>query len=224
MVWSARCSSWNEESTILRILILAPHTDDAEFSCGGSINKWVNQGHKVRCVAFSSAEQTLIDNGFHPDTLKREIVCATGTLGLNKEDLTLLDYCVREFPGVRQMILDDMIMLRDEFRPDLVVLPSTSDTHQDHQVITQEGFRAFKRNSIIGYESPQNNLTFTTNMFNELSDDNLDRKIKALDCYNSQKGKPYVSEDFIRSLAKVRGMQGGFKYAESFEVLRWIWV
>ncbi len=27
-----------------KILILAPHTDDGEFGCGGSINRWAGEG------------------------------------------------------------------------------------------------------------------------------------------------------------------------------------
>ena len=50
----------------------------------------------------------------------------------------------------------------------------------------------------------------------------LDRKLKALDCYDSQKVKSYVHESFIRSLAKVRGMEVGSEYAEYFELIRMV--
>lgn len=39
------------------VLVLAPHTDDGEFGCGGSIAKFVRQGARVVYVAFSAAEQ-----------------------------------------------------------------------------------------------------------------------------------------------------------------------
>ena len=35
----------------------------------------------------------------------------------------------------------------------------------------------------------------------------LEKKLKALDCYDSQKNKSYFDESFIRSLARVRGME-----------------
>ena len=41
---------------------------------------------------------------------------------------------------------------------DLVVLPNSTDVHQDHQVINREGIRAFKHSSILGYELVWNNL------------------------------------------------------------------
>jgi len=46
--------------------------------------------------------------------------------------------------------------------------------------------------------------------------------MKTLSCYVSQRSKSYCSEEFIRSLAMIRGTQIGQKYAEVFEVVRWI--
>jgi len=133
------------------ILVLAPHTDDGEFGCGGSISKWVNEGKEVYYVAFSSAEKS-VPKEMPKDILKKEVQEATKVLGIKKNNLILFDYPVREFPEYRQQILEDMIRLGNELKPELVLLPSTTDTHQDHQTISQEGFRAFKKISMIGYE------------------------------------------------------------------------
>jgi LmbE family N-acetylglucosaminyl deacetylase len=115
-----------------------------------------------------------------------------------------------------------MIIMNKEMQPDLVLIPSTDDTHQDHQTISQEGFRAFKKTSMIGYEMPYNNLTFRTNMFVSLEKIHIQNKIEALQCYKSQIHKPYSQVDFIEGLARVRGTQIGVQYAEAFEVIRWI--
>ncbi len=126
------------------ILVLAPHTDDGEFGCGGSIAKWIYEGKIVYYVAFSSAEKS-VPQGMPKDILKKEVRKAVSILNIPKDNLILLDYPVREFLVYRQQILEDMIRLRNDLNPDLVLLPSTADTHQDHQVISQEGFRAFKK-------------------------------------------------------------------------------
>ena len=47
-------------------------------------------------------------------------------------------------------------------------------------------------------------------------------KNKSILCYESQKDRPYASAEFIKSLAITRGTQIGTKYAEVFEVMRWI--
>jgi len=48
------------------------------------------------------------------------------------------------------------------------------------------------------------------------------KKVEALKCYESQKDRLYLSEEFIRSLAQTRGVQIDAKYAEAFEIIRWI--
>ncbi len=204
-----------------KVLILAPHTDDGEFGCGGSISKWIDEDIDVYYIAFSSAEKS-IPEGRPKDILKKEIQEAVKVLGMKKRNLILLDYPVREFPGYRQQILEDMIKLGEELKPELVLLPSTQDTHQDHQTVSQEGFRAFKKISIIGYEMPYNNLNFSTNLFVTLEEKHMDRKIAALKCYKSQLSRTYANEDFLRGLARVRGTQIGSGYAEVFEVIRWV--
>ena len=107
-----------------------------------------------------------------------------------------------------------------DFQPDIVFIPSTHDVHQDHQTIAQEAIRAFKNTTLLGYELIWNNLTFNTQCFVELSEENLAAKQRALAKYASQKGRPYMSDTFIRSLAVTRGVQAGIPLAEVFEVTR----
>jgi LmbE family N-acetylglucosaminyl deacetylase len=123
---------------------------------------------------------------------------------------------------VRQEVLEALIKLRDFIKPDLVILPSSRDIHQDHLTIYQEGVRAFKFCSMLGYELIWNNLGFETDCFIEIESEDLQLKIRALDAYVTQRGKSYMNADFIRSLAVVRGTQIGVPFAEAFEVIRWI--
>ena len=51
-----------------RVLVLAPHTDDGEFGCGGSIARMVAAGAEVHYHAFSSASRSLPE-GWPSDTL-----------------------------------------------------------------------------------------------------------------------------------------------------------
>ena len=79
-----------------RVLVLAPHTDDGELGCGGTIAKEVDIGSDVLYVAFSSADRSL-PNGFPPGTLKNELMGATGILGIPERNVRCLDYDVRHF-------------------------------------------------------------------------------------------------------------------------------
>src|SRR3954462_13577311 len=106
-----------------RALVLAPHTDDGEFGCGGTMARLVEQGCDVRYVAFSIATRSLPE-GFPPDTLAREVREATLELGIRPENLTVHDFHVRTFPDHRQETLDSLIAIWNDWQPDLVFQPS----------------------------------------------------------------------------------------------------
>lgn len=63
-------------------------------------------------------------------------------------------------------------------------IPSLHDIHQDHTTIAQEGVRAFKNTTILGYELIWNNLTFNTQCFITLGEKDVQRKILALKSTN----------------------------------------
>lgn len=202
-----------------RVLILAPHTDDGEFGCGGTIARFLQEGKEVYYIAFSTSEKS-VPKGLPRDILKQEVREATGELGIPPKNLKLYDYAVRDFPACRQEILEDLIVIKKEINPDLVFLPSLNDLHQDHLTIANEGLRAFKNISILGYEIPWNNLTFRTSSFIALQESHLMKKVNALKKYRSQSFRHYANEQFVRSLALTRGTQIGVPLAESFDVIR----
>jgi LmbE family N-acetylglucosaminyl deacetylase len=203
-----------------KVLVLSPHTDDGEIAAGGAIARFIEEEKEVYYVAFSSCEIS-VPNNFPRDILKTECEEATKVLGIKPENLILLDYEVRTFPEHRQEILDEMIKLKDRIEPDLVLVPSSNDIHQDHQTIYKEALRAFKKSSSIwGYEHPWNNLTFTTDIFVKLEEKHIKKKIEALKTYQSQDSRTYFEERYIRALAYTRGTQVNFTYAECFELLR----
>ncbi len=216
--------------TLARVLVLGPHTDDGELGCGGTLARMAAEGSPVHYVAFSRAEKTLREHGYGAEALEAEFLRATAALGISqlKADspgdliVRVLNYEVRTFSSHRQEILDDMLRLRQEIHPDLVLLPSLHDLHQDHGVIAAEGVRAFKHATVLSYEQPWNNLNFQGAAFVKLLAGHIQQKIDALACYKTQAGKDYMSPDFIRGLARMRGVQAGAEYAEAFEVIRWM--
>jgi LmbE family N-acetylglucosaminyl deacetylase len=203
------------------ILVLAPHTDDGEIGCGGSIARFISEGHTVYYAAFSIA-RTSVRPEFPDNILEIEVRAATGVLGIPSDNLIVYDFPVRHFPECRQALLQELIDLRCKLKPDLIFVPSLHDIHQDHQVIAAEGLRAFKHHTILGYEEPWNNIIFETRCFIPLEEDHIIRKVEALHCYKSQQHRSYLDESFVWSLARMRGTQIEGQYAEAFEVLRWV--
>ncbi len=202
-----------------KILVLAPHTDDGELGCGGTLAKLCLEGKEVHYVAFSTCQRSL-PAGSAPDTLEKECKAAVKELGI--DTLTIYDFEVREFSQKRQEILEELVRLKKQIQPDLVFIPSATDIHQDHQVIHAEALRAFKKSSLLGYELPWNQSQFNTQLFIKLNKDDVDKKVKALRSYESQANRNYMQESFTRSLATVRGVQCNADYAEAFEVYKLI--
>lgn len=203
-----------------KVLVISPHTDDGELAAGGTVARFIDEGKEVFYVSFSSCE-TSVPKDCPYDILKLECKEATKCLGITEENVILLDYEVRNFLKDRQRILDELIELNLKIKPDLVLIPSSNDLHQDHKVINEESLRAFKKTSSIwGYEHPWNNLSFTTDIFILLEKEHIQKKIDALSCYGSQSFRTYFNETYIKALAHTRGVQVDSLFAETFETLR----
>ena len=123
-------------------------------------------------------------------------------------NLTIADWANRSHNGTIQSIVP--------------LLEETNDIHQDHEVVAREGLRAFKKQTILGYEEPWNNIVFETRFFIPLEERHVDKKVEALGCYETQLARSYLDESFIRSLARTRGTQLESTWAEAFEVLRMV--
>ena len=207
------------ENSINNILVLAPHTDDGEIGCGGLISKFKREGKKVTYVAFSICEES-VPEGLPKNILETEVRNATNKLKIDK--LIIYKFKVRYFPKYRQEILEEMVKLNKEIKPDLVLMPMSSDVHQDHKTIYEEGVRAFRKTNLLGYELVWNNLEIKNHLFVKLKEDDIINKINSINEYKSQSFRDYIDSDFIKSLAIVRGKQINVDYCETFEIIRLI--
>lgn len=201
------------------ILVLAPHTDDGELGCGGLIARAIEEGKNVHYAAFSIAEES-VPEGLPDDILAKEVRQAVEVLGISADNLYVHKFPVRRFPQYRQEILEELVGLRRQLEPDLVLMPALSDVHQDHQTIAQEAVRAFRMTSLWGYEMPWNNLGFSADCAVHLEERHVRQKAEALKCYKSQNHRRYCDPQFLESWARTRGVQNGADFAEVFEVCK----
>ena len=104
----------------MRTLILSPHTDDAELGCGGLITWLIEKQSPLLWIVFSTAEES-IPEGLPKNTLKKEFLNVIGGLGLNKASYQIFNYQVRRLHHYRQDVLENLVKIRDTFRPQLVV-------------------------------------------------------------------------------------------------------
>lgn len=204
-----------------KVLVIGAHTDDGEIGAGAAISRFCREGKEVHYVAFSICEES-IPKEFPNDITSKEIIKAGSKLGIPQKNIQTLRYKVRKFPENRQDILEDMVRLNNTLQPDLVLIHNSFDIHQDHKTIYEEGLRAFKKTSILGYELPWNNLDISNRCFIEVQEQDLKNKVGSILEYKSQSFRNYINEEYIRSLMIIRGKQINFNLAESFEVIRLI--
>ncbi len=145
---------------------------------------------------------------------------AAGKLNIPKDNIAVYSYPVRRFPEHRQDILEDLVKLNRKLKPDLVLTSSSFDRHQDHQVMCQESIRAFRDQTILAYELPWNSPEFHAQALISLKRKNLDAKLDAIKCYQSQEFRHFSEPDFFLNLATLRGLLNRSELAEAFEVIR----
>ncbi len=199
----------------MRVLAISPHCDDIELGCAGYLVKLKEAGHEIQTIAFSHSEDSVPKDT--PFIMHDEYVNAMKLAGFGWFDY---GYEVRTFHEHRQTILEILIIQRQYYKPDLVLLPCSADIHQDHQVIHQEGVRAFSKDcSVLGYELPWNSRAFNPSFFVELTREQLTKKIEMIYCYKSQLelNRQYLDKTLIEGQARARGLQVKKEFAEAFE-------
>jgi LmbE family N-acetylglucosaminyl deacetylase len=208
--------------TYSRVLALGAHTDDIELGCGAFLNRLRREGAEIAVMAFSRAEESL-GPGMEADVLEREFRDAMALIGV--DNIYVGKVPVRRFPEYRQDILEELVSASREYQPDLVLTMNSQDTHQDHQVIHQESIRAFRGRTLLGYETPWNQQQNVTELFVEVSPEDVDKKAAMLRAYRSQTelGRRYMEREYVDSAATFRGYQSRMPLAEAFEVITMTW-
>lgn len=209
----------NDRLGFNRALVLCPHMDDGELWCGGTMIRLIEENCDLHYVSFSSPKD---ERGNTDKYAIDEVNAATKMIGINDNNIIHYDNEARMFHTKRQKILDEMVLLNNLIRPDVVFAPSIRDIHQDHVVIAEEALRAFRQSTILAYDTIRNSLSFSEALFVSLSERQMNKKAMAIAQYKSQHFRQYFTSDFIMSLARVRGTQIDVPFAEAFEVIKWI--
>lgn len=195
----------------MKYLFLSPHPDDIELCCGATISRLATIGHDVTLAVFSDCDT----EGIMSDVSQaHSALFATRT--------RYYYYPQRHFPQHRQAILESILDLSREVRPDVVFLPDPdSDIHQDHQVIGWEGLRVFKMTAdIIGFSHSHNQVVNRNNYFISVVYADVENKLRAVSYYPTEQDRYYFQPDAIRSTMRFYGVQCESEYAEAFRIIR----
>jgi len=203
-----------------QVLALGAHPDDVELGCSGTLIKLREAGSTVHTAVFSTcSDETPRD----PRLRVREYESAAREIG--SEEPLVFDMPNRQLPEHLFEIMQRMEELQAKLEPDVVFVPFLEDPHQDHETVARAAVRAFRRReTILQYEILRyGSHSFTPSLFVDIGT-TLSRKIEALRHYKSQfERRAYFDEESFRSVARTRGAQSGYDYAEGFVIYKMYW-
>ena len=221
----------------MRSIIISPHPDDETLGVGGTILKRNFSKHKTAWLIVTNLELNN-KNKLLLDKKKKEIEIVKRKYKFFKTyNLNLTASRVHEVPLTT--LINRFSSIFNDFKPNEVFIPHYSDAHTDHQKIysaisaTTKTFRYPFIRKILCYETisetgyglkiNRKKNEFSPNYYVRI-DKFLKKKIEIAKIYKTEiKKHPFPrSLKSIRSLATIRGAESNNKFAEAFELLKFI--
>ncbi len=216
-----------------KILIISPHADDEILGCGGFIHKYSKKKYQINVLILTNANKGAPEL-YPPNYIKKirhEAKIANKFIGTKKlffEDLPAVNLNNYPFYKITSVINKYV----SEVNPEILLIPSNNDLHDDHKIIFKAAKVATRPNKkknlkkILSYEVlsetewNENGDFFKPNYYLSLKKSDVDKKVKAFLKYKSQVKKfPHPrSKEAIISLSRVRGSNAFLDYAEAYKV------
>jgi len=216
------------------VLVFAPHPDDAELFCAGTILKLKKQGARVGLIDLTRGE---LGTRGTPDLRQLEAEEAGRILGVDlRANAHLPDGNISTDSASKRTVIE---FIR-RYRPKIVLAPYWEDRHPDHvnasHLLTsaffysgvakvETGQEAYRPQSLIYYfQHEVSRPSFVVDVSDE-----FDQKLMAIKSYKSQFHDPaskeietYISRpeflDSVETRAKYFGFQIGVRYGEPFYI------
>jgi len=197
-----------------KVLFIGAHPDDIELGAGALIHHILPQC-EVTCI-------TLSDNQKNPQlqNVLGEHYKSMEVLGVPRENVIVEDFTTRYMPEHRQEILEYLLKLRKELKPDIIFTHSEQDIHQDHNAITREALRAYRGITVLGFDVVRSSHGFFPNFFVEVHEEDVNKKIEALAQYKTYQDKYYFGAELLRATMVRHGALAEKPFAEGFDILR----
>ena len=219
-----------------KIIIISAHPDDEVLGAGGAILKHKAAGDEIYWIIVTNVSEAEGFSRERVNSRKEEIEKVEKMLGVKKT--FVLDYptmslssssLIEMVPKISKVFL--------EVEPETIYCLNRSDAHSDHRITFDavmactKSFRYPFIKKVLLYEcisetefAPAlHEKVFIPNYFVDISD-YMERKLEIMRVYESELGEhPFPrSEKNIDALAVYRGASCGVKYAEAFQLIKYI--
>ena len=221
------------------ILLYTAHPDDEVLGAGGTIRKAVEAGAEVHVYIPATgvhARRNTESESQRADAfarLREDTAEALSLVSVAPENIRFGDFADNEMDGVTRLtVIHALEEVMAQVRPDIVITHHWRCTNIDHQrcfeaavVATrpaaghQVALWSCEIPSSTGYLRP---AQFEPSLYVGLDEQHVEAKIAAMQAYGTEaRPDPHPrSPEVLRALAKVRGSESGFLWAEAFQIVR----
>jgi len=221
----------------MRVMAVGAHPDDIEFLCAGTLAKYSARGDEVFNVVCTNGDMGHVIIG--PEELARirteEARQAAVTVGAQFKMIGEPDEWLFHDKRTRTLMVDAIRWAN----PDVIMTHAPEDYHPDHRCCAdlvfaasflatvphlETEYPAMSRVPGLLYMDTLGGTNFVPEEYVDISDF-MDQKVEALLCHQSQV-KWMMDHDqidiveFMRTLARCRGIQASVPYAEGFRAAK----
>lgn len=222
-----------------KVLTFFAHPDDETLAAGATLRRLSRQGCRVHVAIPNTGIHSRRNLGASAPraralaTLREDCVKALSILGIRKSDLYLGEFADNE---IDKHTLLELIQwfekIVDRVKPDAIFTHHRYCTNVDHQYCHEAAVVATRPHvashiplfcgevpSSTGYLRP---VQWEPNFFVHAKETDVDTKIRAMQAYKGEaRPDPHPrSPEVLKALAKVRGSESGFHFAEAFMIQR----
>ena len=224
-----------KDGIAMSVLVVVAHPDDEVLGAGGTIYTLANRGKEVNVCVMSAQAQA---RAFRPtnEELKDDTNSSMNSLGVKAKILgSFPNIELNKIPHLELVKFIETAIL--ETGADIVITHHPSDLNNDHlhtSLSCQAAVRLFQRRkqvkplkellymevlSATDWSMNPSFQKFNPNLFIEIGEEGLQKKINALSMYQDvMREYPHPrSQESMRGLAAYRGSQAAYMYAEAFE-------
>jgi len=195
------------------VLCLGAHADDIEIGCGGTLLQLLRERPDLAVV-------WVVCSAAGPRAAEARRSATRVLRGARHADIRIHDFPDGRFPAVWANIKDVFQRLARDVRPGVVFTTRLEDRHQDHRLVSELTWNAFRNHLVLEYEIAKYEGDLSTpNVYVPLDASTRRRKIRHLmSAFPSQCGKPWYTPETFLALLRLRGIESGSAtgWAEGF--------